>query len=209
MFQVFCNIFSLLISFIFLALPSDFCKITATSKRIGVVMSNEKIFARVEEALSKGALWRAKEILQGNIPNGYNHDLYEKYGQVLLQMGDLLEAGKYLFLSGKTHSDYESAIALYLNRYTKSDPSILFNTFPKVAKLRCLTDYPKLVEQYLRSVNYCEKTLEEIAPQPYKLSRWDKAKGVFYLVIFIIVLSFIGHLIWSFLSYLFSIFTSP
>ncbi|MDQ3686198.1 MAG: hypothetical protein M3430_11450 [Acidobacteriota bacterium] len=56
---------------------------------------------KAERELAQGNLWRAKEILQGSVSDaGYNIELFEKYGIVLLKMGDLPEAGKFLFLSG-------------------------------------------------------------------------------------------------------------
>lgn len=72
---------------------------------------------RVQAALSRGELWRAKEILQGAIATlKYDPLLYEQYGLILFQMGDLVEAGKYLFLSGQVKEEYETAINLYLKR---------------------------------------------------------------------------------------------
>ena len=42
-----------------------------------------------DAALAEGKLWRAKEILQGNLgTRGYDLELYERLGQVLLEMGD-------------------------------------------------------------------------------------------------------------------------
>src|SRR5690242_2689152 len=76
--------------------------------------------ARVEAALAKGQLWRAKEICHGAIRNEpYDPALYECYGQVLISSGDLADAGKYLFLSGRRKPEYQEAIALYLRRNMK------------------------------------------------------------------------------------------
>lgn len=87
---------------------------------------------RVKTALSNGELWRAKEILQGTIGSSeYDPLLLEQYGLVLLQMGDLMEAGKYLFLSGQMQEEYQEAIALYLHRYGRRDWHTLVSTFPK------------------------------------------------------------------------------
>ena len=60
----------------------------------------------VKAALTNNQLWRAKEILQGTIASsGYDPFLFEQYGLILFQMGDLMEAGKYLFLSGQTREE--------------------------------------------------------------------------------------------------------
>ena len=64
-----------------------------------------------EKEVAKGNLWRAREILQGSIPNaGYDCDLFESLGNVLLSMGDLPEAGRFLFLAGKRQPEYDEAI---------------------------------------------------------------------------------------------------
>jgi hypothetical protein len=131
-------------------------------------MSKEKIFTNVERALVTGNLWRAKEILQGNISSscGYDIEIYEKYGQVLLRMGDLLEAGKYLFLCGKRQADYEKPIELYLKRFSKVEPTVLFHTFPKASRLRKLNDYPDNVQQFLISRGCTDKDLDKYVPKP-------------------------------------------
>ena len=59
----------------------------------------ETLYDRVDRAIQRGEVWRAKEILRGNIRvRGYDVDLYEQYGRLLLDIGEMSEAGKYLFL---------------------------------------------------------------------------------------------------------------
>jgi len=108
--------------------------------------------ARAE--LERGRVWRAKELLQGSLGNfGYNLELYEEYGKVLLRMGDLPAAGKFLFLSGARKSEYEEAIGIYLTRH-KGRPAQLFSTFPRKARLIVLSTYPKTVEHDLRQLGF-------------------------------------------------------
>jgi hypothetical protein len=110
----------------------------------------ERVFARVQEELARGDLWRAKEILQGNIRHvGYEPELYERYGRVLLRMEDLIEAGKYLFLSGIRTPEYERAISLYLARHAKGRSSNLIGSFPHQARLPDLNGYPSAVADAL------------------------------------------------------------
>ena len=55
-------------------------------------------FEEADQELAVGNAWRAKEILHRSIKySGYDVQLFEKLGIVLLQMNDLAEAGKYLF----------------------------------------------------------------------------------------------------------------
>ena len=76
---------------------------------------------KAEKEIAQGNLWRAKEILQGSIPNaGYNVELFEKLGIVLLKMGDLPEAGKFLFLSGIRKPEYGQAIGIFLRKHGKN-----------------------------------------------------------------------------------------
>src|ERR1043165_2825126 len=101
-----------------------------------------RAFENADQEVSKGNLWRAREILQGSIPNaGYNCDLFEKLGTVLLAMGDLPEAGRFLFLSDRRKPEYEQAIRIFLKKYGKNWRSLL-QTFPRVARLSKLSNYP-------------------------------------------------------------------
>jgi hypothetical protein len=112
---------------------------------------------RVEEAVSEGKLWKAKEILRGNVgARKFDPVLYEKYGLLLLETGDLIEAGKYLFLAGESKPRYVEAIDLYLSRYAKNGWQNLYATFPAGAKLTALSEYPGRVGQELRRLGYRE-----------------------------------------------------
>ena len=58
-----------------------------------------------------GQIWRAKELLRGNIAGGrVDPPLLEEYGRLLDSVGDRVEAGKYLFLSGVRSPAYDAAI---------------------------------------------------------------------------------------------------
>ena len=127
----------------------------------------EKTYARVDQAVSDGELWRAKEILQGNIGvQEYLPELYERYGEVLLQMGDLVEAGKYLFLSGVRLPEYERAISLYWARYTRRGPACLYRSFPSKAKLTTLDDYPEPVRGELAALGLPRQLRSDPTPAP-------------------------------------------
>ena len=107
-----------------------------------------------DKELAQGRLWRAKEILQSTIPNaGYDPELFERLGLVLLKMGDLREAGRYLFLSGRRESEYEESIGLFLARY-QTNPRTLYATFPRVAKLAARTDYPEPLTGELKQLGF-------------------------------------------------------
>lgn len=51
---------------------------------------------KLKAALDAGELWRAKEILAGRMGGApFSPALCEQLGQLMLQMGDVLAAGKY------------------------------------------------------------------------------------------------------------------
>jgi len=54
----------------------------------------------------------------------------------------LIEAGRFLFLSGKRTPEYENAIKLYLGRYTRKDFKQVYRNFPRAAKLEVIDNYP-------------------------------------------------------------------
>ena len=119
------------------------------------------VLERADREISNGNLWRAKEILQGSVGHsGYKIEIYEKLGVVLLEMRDLAEAGKYLFLSGVRKPEYEEAIGIFLQKY-EGKPHNLFRTFPRSAKLKKISEYPKTVADKLRELGLPEVLKDE------------------------------------------------
>lgn len=85
----------------------------------------------VDQAIADGKLWRAKEILQGRLASQYfDTELLRRYGEVLLAMGDLIEAGRMLFCSGARNPEFAEAIGLFLSRNDRSDPRRFLNALP-------------------------------------------------------------------------------
>jgi len=92
-------------------------------------------FQKVDEELLSGRLWRAKEMLQGRLTQPlFDELLLEKYGNVLLLMGDRLEAGRYLFASGKRNPEYKNAIELFLSRHENADIEQLISEMPLMVR---------------------------------------------------------------------------
>ncbi|MFN2416463.1 MAG: DUF6584 family protein [Pyrinomonadaceae bacterium] len=117
---------------------------------------------KADRELAEGHLWRAKEILQGSLPNaGYDVELFEKLGIVLLRMGDLPEAGKFFFLSGVRKPEYEQAVVIFLRKYAKNKPHDLFRFFPRGARLAALSEYPDEVTRQLRELGFPESLKSE------------------------------------------------
>ncbi len=115
-------------------------------------------FKIVDDAILAGKLWRAKEIMQGRLgSSGYSPALYEKYGQVLLLMGDLIEAGKYLFISGQRESGYSVAIELFLARNAKQGWARLKSAFPRRVRNLPIDEFPEQVQLELSNLGYKEE----------------------------------------------------
>ena len=115
-----------------------------------------------EREMVKGNLWRAREILQGSIPNGgYDCELFEKLGLVLLKMGDLPEAGRFLFLSGRRMPAYEEPISIFLWKHRKNQPRAVFCKLPRSARLSKLSEYPESVRLELIRLGFPEVLKDE------------------------------------------------
>lgn len=113
---------------------------------------------KAQREMDNGNLWRAKEILQGAIGSGESYDvqLFEMMGSVLLRMGDLPEAGRFLFLSGVRQPDYREAIEIFLSRYSRTAPHDFIHLLPRSARLRTVSDYPDEVARALREMKFPE-----------------------------------------------------
>lgn len=150
----------------------------------------------VRAALDRGELWRAKEILQGRIGGGpYDPLLYEQYGAVLLEMRDLQEAGKYLFLSGNRRPEYEPAIRLFLDRH-RGGRSLL-GTFPARARELPRDRFPEPVRAELLARKVPEKPFQPsfppVSPKRRKVTDAVSRLGCFLLTGFLIASMFAGY----------------
>lgn len=149
----------------------------------------------LEALISAGEHWKAKEKLQGRLAqSGYDTELLEQYGNVLLSMHDKLEAGKYLFLSGERSPAYSENIELYLKRYAGKDSNYIFNTFPKNVQKSTYEQYPETVKSDLASLKMQPKEIKERASKSYESAKSDKffLYGCGLALIVLVVLFLIG-----------------
>ena len=108
---------------------------------------SSEILSRVELELSVGRAWRAKEILSGNIKAGLvAPEVLERYGVLLESLGDRLEAGKYLYLSGVRRPEYEYPIQLFLQRHAKLDGPALVSRLPQAIRRIPFNQLPPAVQ---------------------------------------------------------------
>ena len=127
-----------------------------------------RILDKARRELEDGNLWRAKEILQGAIRSeSYNLQLFEMTGTVFLAMGDLPEAGRFLFLSGVRRPEYLEPIQIFLSKHQHKEPYDFIYLFPRSARLKTVSDYPHDVAQALREMG-CPEILKDEDGRVYR-----------------------------------------
>ncbi len=144
----------------------------------------------VERELAAGRIWRAKEILQGRLRSaGYDVVLYERYGFVLFQLGDLAEAGKYLFLSGSRKPEYRGPIGIYIDRHGKSLRS-LRDTFPACVRRTEIASYPENVLADLQASGFSIEEFKRATSKeiPSGAMGWDGFLGIAIAALFCLLL---------------------
>jgi len=152
-------------------------------------------YKKSDKYLAEGCLWRAKEILQGHLATSkYDVVLFEKYGLVLLEMGDLLEAGKYLFLSGIRKPEYRESISIYLGRYEKKNINLLFHTFPHAAQTSEFTTYPESVVYELTEKGYKAHKVKEVVDKRNEVKETVSSK-IFSGFTLLVILGILGGLV--------------
>jgi len=113
----------------------------------------DPLLTRIDAEVAAGRPWRAKEIVRGTISNAWPHpDVVERYGQLLLSLGDEVEAGKYLWLSGVRTAAYEPAIALFLTRYGQQGRAVLLAQFPRSLRRLAFDQLPTEVRRELHAL---------------------------------------------------------
>jgi hypothetical protein len=119
--------------------------------QITTLESTSQLIDRVQAEIAAGRLWRAKEILRGNIASGrVEPEVLEQYGQLLETLGDRVEAGKYLFLSGVRAPRHGDAIDLFRHRHAKRRAADLVAQFPAGIRCRPFEILPATVQRELR-----------------------------------------------------------
>lgn len=131
-------------------------------------------FSEVDREIGSGRLWRAKEILQGRLSGpDFDDALLERYGLVLLLMGDTLEAGRYLFASGVRKPEYAEAIGLFRSRHQAESPGKLLALMPAMVRRR-----RELLERLISEAEFAERGYPEQMLAELRSSPPEKAGAV-------------------------------
>lgn len=97
----------------------------------------------VQRFIDEGRLWRAREYLASRIASTpFDAELCHQLGWVLLQMGDELEAGRYLFASGQRRPAHREAIGLFLNRFRRGGWPHVVSELPSSIRRVSLAELP-------------------------------------------------------------------
>ena len=144
--------------------------------------------ARVE--LAAGNHWRAKEIIRSSLGNyGYSPELYRFYGEILLSMGDELQAGRYLFYSvDEPKVEERDAIELFLDRHGGKNFKALLAAGPTI-HAKSLSDLPSFARERLAELGAPENL--ERATKSDNLG-WIWLSGCLLVVLVVAVLAVIG-----------------
>lgn len=149
-----------------------------------------EVIDTVDRELAAGRIWRAKEILQGRLRSaGYDAALYERYGFVLFQLGYMVEAGKYLFLSGVRKPEYREPIGIYIERHGKSLNS-LRDTFPACVRRTGIPSYPENVLDDLQAAGFSLADFKRATRKesPSGSLGWDGLFGIAIAAVFCLLL---------------------
>jgi hypothetical protein len=152
-----------------------------------------RIVDKARREIENGNLWRAKEILQGAIRSeGYDVELFEMMGTVLLRMGDVHEAGRFLFLSGIRRPDYQEAIEIFLSRHRRKHAHDFVDLLPRKARLSRVSEYPDEVARAFRDMGFPEFLKERHATRFLPQNRHDTllwlACGTIALVTLVLII---------------------
>ncbi len=133
-------------------------------------MSLESTISKANKEVEQGRLWRAKEILGSSLSTyGYSPELVGALAEVLLKMGDDLEAGKYLLLSVDVPSESQrSAIDLFLSRCSTQNYQDLLAKFPTRVRFEDRDRYPEFLRNHLTEIG---------APQQLNAGKQSREKS--------------------------------
>lgn len=162
-------------------------------------------YKRVEQIITDGELWRAKEILQSAIgERKYDTKLFRTYGKVLLNTQDKYLAGLYLFLSGSENQKDNESIQIFINRNKKN----ILNAIPGWIRHIKQEDFPEPVQKILAKYKYepvqpimsleGKRIFPEPEPYTYSLLGNVSILLTFLFVLFLLVLG-----LWKLIEWIF------
>lgn len=162
--------------------------------------ATDRILAKAEREAAADRLWKAREILRGAIRTHPTEvRILEAYGVLLDCLGDRVEAGKYLFLSGRRGTDVEEAIALFISRHGKGHLSNLTRQFPSGVRTAGLDSLPPVVAADLEALGLPSSERPDASMQERMApSNWEGSLtliGCFVVVVVLGVSALVGFFV--------------
>jgi hypothetical protein len=165
--------------------------------------SSANVLKRAQDHIEAGRLWRAKEILRGTIASSPETAILEAYGRLLERLGDRLEAGKYLYLSGARTPQDEDAIALFTQRHVNRRGKDFIALFPAAVRRLRFETLPDAVQDDFRARGVTPSMLgpplERQKLPPARMRIWQSAIAIAIVAMFLLALA-LGF--WTMLSWL-------
>ena len=151
-------------------------------------MPVEETIAKARAAALDGDKYRAKEILRSSLGTyGFCPSLYKAYAELLLEMDDKLQAGRYFFFSVTELEDsQQQPVELFLKRHANEGYKSLLAAAPK-AEIRRLSDLPKFAQDTLRTLGAPEDLKPSTPPK-----MWSAVGCLLVAVLVLIGLVIIG-----------------
>ena len=113
---------------------------------------------QVEPLISNGEYWKARQIFQTRLGNvkECDREMYYAFANLLKEMHEDLEAGKYFFISGKRGKDIDQYIDLFFSVHTKRKLSALNGIIPASARIKNINQCPDTIKNKLIELKYKE-----------------------------------------------------
>jgi hypothetical protein len=117
---------------------------------------------KLEAALAAGKFGRAREILASRMgTDPFNPTTAEQLGSLLLNMGDDIQAGRYLFVSGVRKPEYQPSIDTFLRRHSRHGWRNLLAALPATVKRCAWSEIPSVVREELRQAGVPQRPAAE------------------------------------------------
>lgn len=155
----------------------------------------ERLLQRARAEIAAGQPWRARELLRGRITSAREpipSSVLEAYGDLLDSLGDRVEAGKFLLLSGARTASNSEAVALYLSRTKKASGDVLISQLPKAIQRLGLGHLPPAFRDFLVSRGASRSVVERTEPTVREVPRKGTATSVVLSVTVILVIVLLG-----------------
>lgn len=159
-------------------------------------MTVKSTIERANIEIAAGRHWRAKEILASSLQTyGYSREIYYAYANLLLALGDDLEAGRFYLLSVDEPDAAQSRVMeLFLARYRNDGWQLLRSRFPTSARALKLGDYPSVLRSCLERLGAPELLIPQqaISNQASKPFSWTLPVGCIVAIVALVTCTIIG-----------------